>query len=60
MAKKKKDINKIIHTTKYARASQPLFTPSGLRSRAVLTSPTSDEPPAKKNKKKKKTGRNRI
>jgi hypothetical protein len=37
MAKKKKDIKKIMHTTKYVRASQPFFTPNGLRSRAVLT-----------------------
>jgi hypothetical protein len=54
MAKKKKDINKIIHTTKYACASQPFFTPNGLRSLAVLALPTSDEPSAKTNIKKRK------
>jgi hypothetical protein len=47
--KENKDINKIIHTTKYAPESQSFFTPNGLRSRAVFTSPTSDEPSAKKN-----------
>jgi hypothetical protein len=41
---KKKDVNKILHTTKYVHASQLFFTPNGLRTWAVLTSPTSNEP----------------